>query len=162
MSMLRFDPFRDSFRDMDRLANSLLSGTRLPSSMPMDVWRAGDTYFVALDLPGIDPETLDVTLERGTLTVSAERHGSFDEEAGVLLAERPQGRFSRQLMLGDDVEKDGIEADYRDGVLRLRIPVAASATPRRVQVRHGISAEPSRPELHERRPEMAGATTGGQ
>jgi len=160
MSMLRFEPFRDSFRDMDRLTSQLLSGTRLPASMPMDVWRSGDTYKVALDMPGIEPDSLEVTVERGTLTVAAERRGSFPDDGSVLLAERPQGRFSRQLMLGEDVESDGIEADYRDGVLWLRIPVAATAKPRRVSVRHGISSQPAQPQLQQQQSqprEMTGA-----
>jgi len=147
MSMLRFDPFREPLRDMDRLANQLISGTRLPSPMPMDVWRNGEDYFVALDLPGIESHTLDVTVERGTLTISAERHGSFTDDGSVLLAERPQGKFSRQLVLGDGVDRERIEADYRDGVLHLRIPVAPTSKARRVEVRHGISGHPTSPEL---------------
>jgi len=136
MSVLRFDPFRDSFSQVDRLAHQLLSGTRTPASLPMDLWRSGDTYCVALDLPGVNENSLDVTVDRGALTIRAERQSAFGDDDTVMVAERPQGSFTRQLMLGDDLDTDGIEADYRNGVLLLRIPVAQSAHPRRVEVRH--------------------------
>lgn len=137
MSILRFDPFRDPFSQVDRLTSQLLSGTRTPASMPMDVWRSGDTYCVALDLPGMNEESLDVTLERGALTIRAERQRAFSDDDSVLVAERPQGSFTRQLMLGEGLDHDAIQADYRNGVLLLRIPVAQAAQPRRVEVRHG-------------------------
>ncbi len=140
MSILRFDPFRDSFREMDRLTNQLMSGTRTPASLPMDVWRSGDEYLVALDLPGMDENTLDVTLERGALTIRAERQRAFVEQDSVLVAERPQGSFTRQLMLGDGLDAERIEADYRNGVLFLRIPVAQAAQPRKVEVRRSSAA----------------------
>lgn len=142
MSILRFDPFRDSFSEVDRLTQQLLSGTRTPASLPMDVWRSGDTYCVALDLPGMNEETLDVTLERGALTVHAERQRAFGDEDSVVVAERPQGSFTRRLMLGDDLDAERIEADYRNGVLLLRIPVAQQAQPRKVEIRRG-SEQPS-------------------
>lgn len=133
---LRFDPFRESLREMERLSNQLRSGTAMPAPMPMDVWRSGDAYVVALDLPGIDESTLEVTMERGSLSIRAERRRSFGEGDNVLVAERPQGSFTRSLMLGDDLDSDGVEAAYADGVLTLRIPVARAAQPRRIEVRH--------------------------
>ena len=134
MSILRFDPFRDPFREMDRLSNQLLSGTRTPASLPMDVWRNGDQYNVALDLPGVDPSSVDVTVERGVVTIRAERRQEFGEGNQVLLAERPQGSFTRQLLLGEGVDQESLQADYRDGVLLLTIPVAQQAQPRRIEV----------------------------
>ncbi len=134
MSVLRFDPFRDPFRDLDRLTNQLMSGTRTPASLPMDVWRSGQEFHVALDLPGVDPSTVDVTVERGVVTISAERQQSFAEGDQVLLAERPQGQFTRQLLLGQGVDQDNLAADYRDGVLHLTIPVAQQAKARRISV----------------------------
>ncbi len=134
MSVLRFDPFRDPFRDLDRLTNQLMSGTRTPASLPMDVWRSGQEFHVALDLPGVDPSSVDVTVERGVVTISAERQQSFGEGDQVLLAERPQGQFTRQLLLGEGVDQDNLSADYRDGVLRLTIPVAQQAKERRISV----------------------------
>jgi HSP20 family protein len=140
MSVLRFDPFRDPFRDLDRLTNQLLSGTRTPAGMPMDVWRSGQRYHVALDLPGVDANSIDITVERGMLTVRAERTVSFGEGDQVLVAERPQGSFTRQLMLGEGVDQEHIQADYRDGVLMLAIPVAQAAQPRRISVGSESSA----------------------
>ncbi len=134
MSILRFDPFRDPFRDMDRLTNQLLSGTRTPASLPMDVWREGQEFHVALDLPGVDPSTVDITVERGVVTIATRREQSFGADAQVLLAERPQGEFTRQLLLGEGVDQENLTADYRDGVLHLTIPVAQQAKPRRISV----------------------------
>lgn len=134
MSILRFDPFRDPFRDMDRLTNQLLSGTRTPASLPMDVWREGQEFHVALDLPGVDPSSVDITVERGVVTIATRREQSFGADAQVLLAERPQGEFTRQLLLGEGVDQENLTADYRDGVLHLTIPVAQQAKPRRVSI----------------------------
>ena len=101
--------------------------------MPMDAWREGDTFVVEFDLPGVDPETLDLDVERNVLTVQAERpprNGDWE----MLASERPRGVFSRQLVLGDNLDPDHIEADYDAGVLSLRIPVAEQAKPRKIEV----------------------------
>jgi HSP20 family protein len=139
MSVLRFDPFGDPFRHMDRLTNQLLSGTRTPMGMPMDVWQTDDGFHVALDLPGADPETVDITTERNVLTISAERRPEYEQGQNVLVAERPQGSFTRQLQLGDTVDTENIQANYADGVLRLTIPMTQAAQRRRVQVQTGSS-----------------------
>jgi HSP20 family protein len=136
MSVLRFEPFRDPFREVDRLFNTMMSGTRVPQGMPMDVYRAEDSYVVELDLPGVDPNSVDVTVERGSLTVKAERRPTYGEGQQVLVAERPQGSFTRQLALGEGLEPEGLRAEYADGVLRLTIPLAAQEQPRRVQISH--------------------------
>ena len=136
MSVLRFDPFGDPFRQLDRLTNQLASGTRTPQGMPMDVWQAADGYHVALDLPGVDPSSVDITCERNVLTIRADRRPAYGAEDDVLVAERSQGSFTRQLQVGEALDTDGIRAAYRDGVLSLVIPVAASAQPRRIEVRH--------------------------
>ena len=140
MSMLRFDPFRDPFREIDRLTNQLMSGTRTPASMPMDVWRSGQEYHVALDLPGVNADSVELTVERGVVTIRAERAQQFGQGDQVLLAERPQGQFTRQLMLGEGVDQENLQADYRDGVLHLTIPVAQQAQPRRISVGQGQSS----------------------
>lgn len=135
MSILRFEPFRDSFRDLDRLTSQLVSGTRTPALMPMDAWRSGDTYHVELDLPGVDPGSIELTVERNSLNVQAHRAAGFgggDEQ--VIIAERPQGSFSRQLVLGEGLDTEQVRADYSDGVLHLTIPVAQSSKPRRIEV----------------------------
>jgi HSP20 family protein len=135
VSVLRFDPFGDPFRQMDRLANQLLSGTRTPMGMPMDVWQTDDGFHVCLDLPGVDPDSVDITTERNILTIKAERRAEYQQGQNVLIAERPQGTFTRQLQLGDTVDAENIQASYGDGVLHLTLPMTRAAQPRRVQVR---------------------------
>ena len=119
MSVLRFDPFGDPFRQMDRLTNQLLSGTRTPMGMPMDVWQADDGFHVSLDLPGVDPSSVDISTERSVLTITAERRPEYQQGHNVLVAERPQGSFTRQLQLGDTVDSENVQATYADGVLHL-------------------------------------------
>ena len=135
MSVLRFDPFGDPFRQMDRLTSQLLSGTRTPMGMPMDVWQTDDGFHVCLDLPGVDPDSVDITTERNTLTIKAERRAEYEDGQNVLIAERPQGTFTRQLQLGDTVDTENIQASYSNGVLHLTLPMTQAAQPRRVQVR---------------------------
>lgn len=134
MSILRFDPFRDPFRDLDRMTSQLVSGVRTPALMPMDAWRSGEAFHVALDVPGIDPGSIELTVERNTLTVQAERRTSLGEDDQVLVAERPQGGFTRQLVLGEGADADRVQAECRDGVLHLTIPVKESEKPRRISV----------------------------
>ena len=143
---MHFEPFR-AVRDLDRVANQLLSGTRLPLSVPIDVWREGQAYHVELDLPGVDPEGIDLQVERNTLTVVATRQATFEaptgsEERQVVVAERPQGTFRRELVLGDGLDLDGVQARYADGVLHLTIPVAAATQPRKIKVDPGGSSSP--------------------
>ena len=137
MSVMRFEPFGDPFRAFDRLTSQLMSGRRTPMGMPMDVWQADDGYHVALDLPGIDPGSVEITCERNVLTIRAERRAEYEEGHNVLLAERPQGSFTRQLQVGDALDTNKVQATYDSGVLRLTIPMAESAQPRRIEVRHG-------------------------
>jgi|SRR3954452_9783859 HSP20 family protein len=132
--LMRTDPFRD----FDRLAQQLLGtgSTSRPAIMPMDAWREGERFVVEFDLPGVAPDTLDIDVERNVLTVRAERPArSGDWEP--LASERPKGLFSRQLVLGDNLDLDRVQADYDSGVLRLTIPVAEKAKPRKVEVRTG-------------------------
>jgi len=132
----------DPFRDFDRLAQQLLGAgtTSRPAVMPMDAWRQGDTFVVEFDLPGVRPETLDIDVERNVLTVKAERtrpNGDWE----MLASERPTGLFSRQLVLGDNVDLEQVQADYDAGVLRLTIPVAEKAKPRKIEVTQGSGTE---------------------
>ncbi|GGK33426.1 18 kDa antigen [Pilimelia terevasa] len=131
--MLRFDPFRD----FDRLAGEVLSGQRTPRPMPMDVYRHGEHYVVELDCPGIDADSLDLTAENNTLTVSATRRSRAPEGTKFLIAERSSGSFNRQLVLGDGLDLDAVDASYRDGVLTVTIPIAAQAKPRRISIGRG-------------------------
>jgi HSP20 family protein len=140
MSVMQFDPFGDPFRQLDRVAAHLMGAPRAPMRMPMDVWREQDGYHVALDLPGVDPGTVDVTAERNVLTIRAERRTPVPEAAEVLIAERPQGSFTRQLQIGDGLDAQRVAARYEGGVLHLLVPVAESAKPRRIAVETGGEA----------------------
>ena len=129
----------DPFRDLDRLANQVLGTTNRPAMMPMDAWRQGDVFQIDFDLPGVSRESIYLDVERNVLTVRAERvarNGDWES----LASERPRGVFSRQLVLGDNLDLDQIEALYDEGVLSLRIPVAERAKPRKIEVGSG-SAE---------------------
>ena len=142
--LMRTDPFRE----LDRLTQQALgtNGTLArPSAMPMDAWREGDTFHVEFDLPGVDPDSIDLDVERNVVTVRAERPPRASD-AELLAAERPRGVFSRQLILGDNLDTDHIAAGYDGGVLTLDIPVAEKAKPRKIFVtskgndRHSINA----------------------
>lgn len=131
----------DPFRDFDRLAQQLLGTTNRPAVMPMDAWREGDTFVIEFDLPGVARDSIDLDVERNVLTVRAERvprNGDWE----MLAAERPRGVFSRQLVLGDNLDLDRIDAAYDGGVLTLRVPVAERAKPRKIQI-GGRSEDPA-------------------
>jgi HSP20 family protein len=130
MQALRFDPFRD----FDRLAAEVFGTARTPSLMPMDCLRTGDQFVVRFDLPGIDADSLEVSAENQTLTVRAERTRHDPDESVYMVSERPSGTYSRQLVLGDGLAVDDIQADYHDGVLTLTIPIAEQAKPRKIEV----------------------------
>jgi HSP20 family protein len=130
----------DPFRDIDRLAGQLLGTTNRPAVMPMDAWREGDVFQIEFDLPGVSRESIDLDVERNVLTVRAERLGR-NGDWEMLASERPRGMFSRQLVLGDNLDLDRIEASYEAGVLRLTIPVAERAKPRKIAV--SASEEPA-------------------
>lgn len=123
----------DQFRELDRLAQQVFGTVARPTVMPMDAWRQGETFVVEFDLPGVDPGSIDLDVERNVLTVKAERPG-LSEDAETIAAERPRGVFSRQLFLGDTLDTDRIEASYQDGVLRLTVPVAEEAKPRKIEI----------------------------
>jgi len=128
--MMRFDPFRE----LDRLSDQIAAGTRAPRSFPMDAYRRGDTFYVEMDLPGVTPESIELTAEQNVLTVRAERRFARQQGDEVLVAERPEGVYTRQLFLGNTLDQSKVQASYDHGVLRLTIPVAEQAKPRRVQV----------------------------
>src|SRR5216683_824065 len=135
MSVLRFEPYRDPFRELDRLVAMAASGTRAPLGMPMDVYRAQDgSYHLEADLPGVDPDSVEVTVEHSTLTIRAERTPHYGESEQVIVAERPQGPFTRQLSLGEGVDSENLTAAYADGVLHVTIPASPKAQARRVEI----------------------------
>ncbi|MGB3733079.1 Hsp20/alpha crystallin family protein [Microbacterium sp.] len=130
----------DPFRDLDRLTQQVFGTAARPSSMPLDAWRDGDEFVVELDLPGVDPDKLDIDVERNVLTIRAERLSHVPDAADAVATERSWGVFSRQLVLGDALDTDKVDADYTAGVLRLRIPIAERAKPRRISISSGDSA----------------------
>ncbi|MEZ0165180.1 Hsp20/alpha crystallin family protein [Kineococcus sp. LSe6-4] len=127
--LMRTDPFRE----LDRLTQQVLGTTARPAVMAMDAWRAGEEFVVEFDLPGVDPATAELDVERNVLTVRAHRpvHEGTEE---MIAAERPRGVFSRQLILGDNLDTEKISATYASGVLTVRVPVAERARPRRIAV----------------------------
>lgn len=132
---MRFDPFRE----LERLTEQTVGQVRA-AVMPMDAFRRGEQFVVRFDLPGVDPGSIDLTVEKNVLTVRAERARSRGEDEEWLLAERPQGAFSRQIFLGETLDIERIEASYDQGVLTITIPVAEQARPRRVEVSSGGQA----------------------
>ncbi len=132
----------DPFRDLDRLTQQMLGTTNRPAVMPMDAWREGDRFVIEFDLPGVSADSIDLDVERNVLTVRAERVArNGDWEA--LASERAKGAFSRQLVLGDNLDLDRIEAAYADGVLRLVVPVAERAKPRKIEIDRSGGSESS-------------------
>ena len=132
--LMRTDPFRD----LDRLASQLLGTTTAgtwsrPNPMPLDAWRENDEFVVCFDLPGVSLDAIDVDIERNVLTVKAERP-ALNGDRELIAAERPRGVFSRQLILGDNLDTESVGASYNSGVLTLRIPVAEQAKPRKIQI----------------------------
>ncbi len=132
----RYDPFHE----LDRMLSSLVSAERASATMPMDLYRSGDHYELHIDLPGVDPGTIDVNVEDRTLTIRAEREGRPEEDVQWLARERSTGTFARQLTVGRGLALDAISASYTDGVLTLSIPVAEEAKPRRIEVQHSNKA----------------------
>ena len=128
--LMRTDPFRD----LDRLTQQVFGTSTRPAAMPIDAFRKGDEFIAEFDLPGVDPESIDLTVEKNVLTVHAERRRADVDGIEMLVGERPQGVFSRQLFLGETLDTDRIEASYHDGVLTVRLPIAERAKPRRVPV----------------------------
>jgi HSP20 family protein len=132
MTVMRWDPFRQ----FDRITEQL---TRAPRTMPMEAFRRGEELFVNLDLPGVSPEDVELTVERNVLSVKAERRSLWQEGDDVIIDETPQGTFSRQLYLGENLDTERLEASYDRGMLTMRIPVSEKAKPRRVTISGGES-----------------------
>lgn len=132
--LMRFDPFRQ----LDELTAQMRDGSRL--GMPLDAYRIGDVFHVDVDLPGVKPESIEVTVEKNVLSLRADRHRE-SEDAETVVCERPTGTFSRELFLGESLDTEKIAASYEDGVLRLSIPVAEEAKPRHIAVKSSEKKE---------------------
>ena len=144
--LLRFDPFRE----LDRLSEEALGGRQRSTVVPIDAYRDDERFFVRVDLPGVDPSSIDLTVEKNVLTLRAERPFAGTEGQEWVLAERPHGSFSRQLFLGDTLDAAAMTARYEHGVLFLEIPVAERAKPRKIEVTVGDASADR---------ELAGAST---
>ena len=130
--LMRFDPFRD----LDRFTQAANGGRSWPgTALPLDAYRSGDEFTIHIDLPCVDASSIDLTVEKNVLTVKAERRWTRNERDEIIVAERPQGAFTRQLFLGDNLDVDHVAATYNDGVLTLVIPVAERAKPRKVEIK---------------------------
>ncbi len=136
--LMRFDPFRD----LDRLSQNLWNGDvgRRMNGMPIDAFRRGESFYVQFDVPGVDPSSVELTVEKNVLTVTADRPRLWGDDVEVLVNERPTGTFSRQLFLGDTLDADNIQASCENGVLTVTIPVAEKAKPRKVAIAQGDGA----------------------
>jgi len=135
MLLATFDPFT---REFDRIAQRAFGWTDARtggSVMRMDAVRREDDILLRFDVPGIDPESIEVTVDRGVLTVGARRAEELAEGEKPFIRERVVGSFSRRLSLGETADADNIEADYSDGVLTVRVPLAEKAQPRKVEIR---------------------------
>jgi HSP20 family protein len=131
--LMRTDPFRD----LDRLSEAVFGTHSRPAVMPMDAYRDKETFLIHLDLPGVDVDSIDLTVEQNVLTIHAERRPSIEEGAERVVGERQYGVFSRQMFLGESLDVDHLSADYDAGVLTIKIPVAEQAKPRKVRVSAG-------------------------
>ena len=138
--LMRTDPFRD----LDRLTEAMMGTSSRPATLPMDAFRDQSSFVVQLEIPGVDPGSIDLTIEKNVLTVHAERKPSFSGEAERVVGERTYGVFSRQLFLGESLDANQLTADYEAGVLTIRIPVAEQAKPRKIS----INAQGERKEIN--------------
>jgi HSP20 family protein len=140
MALMRFDPFRE----IDRLADqALAAGARNARTLPMEAFRRGDQFVVAFDVPGIQGSDIDVTVERNVIEITARRSPLRQEGDELIIDERPQGEFRRQLFLGDNLDPNKLSAACDLGVLTLTIPVSEESKPRKVEIgtaNHGQQA----------------------
>jgi HSP20 family protein len=136
--LLRTDPFRE----FDRLTNRMFQGET--PWMPVDAYRHGDVFTLQFDIPGVDPSTIDVTVERNELRVEAERPSRWPEDAQVVMSERPTGKFTRRIFVSDNLDTEHLTADYDNGVLWVRLPMREQAKARKIEVgTHSQSEKPA-------------------
>jgi HSP20 family protein len=140
MAIMRWDPFAE-FDRMLGLVGRGSSGDGQTLGMAMDVYRSGDEYVVEMDLPGVDPSSINLKVERNTLTVEASAESKHEDVDEVLVCERRHVRYRRQLYLGDDVKTDNVQASYDNGVLRIRIPISKEQKAREIPVSTGTGAK---------------------
>jgi len=140
--------YYDPFKELQSFMNQALSGPK-GLGMSMDLYRQGDTYIAEMDLPGVDPASIDIDVEDRTITIRAERSGvqvSHDDDGEWITRERTYGTYARQITVGRGLALDKVTGEYTDGVLKLTIPVAEEAKPRKVQVQRGESTKEIQPD----------------
>ena len=143
--MLRFDPFSDLDAVTRGLLSSQAGSDRIPRFMPMDLYKVDDHYVLTADLPGVDPGSVDVSVDNGTLTLTAHRSARSADSVQWLTGERFFGTYRRQLSLGEGIDTTRITATYENGVLTVTIPLAERAKPRRIEVSHAAGSQPIQP-----------------
>jgi HSP20 family protein len=160
--LMRTDPFRE----LDRVAQQVFGTAARPAAMPIDAFRKGDDFVVLFDLPGVDATSIELTVERNVLSVHAERQRPVEGDVELVIGERPIGSFSRQLFLAETLDTERLQAEYTDGVLRVRLPVKEQAKPRRVDISTTASRSTSidatsstSASRDDQRPEAVAATT---
>jgi HSP20 family protein len=139
MTLMRFD----QFRELDRWTEQALAGARTARTMPLEALRRGDLFIVALDVPGVRQDAIDLTVERNVVSVRATRRPLAEEDDEVIVDERPRGEFSRQLFLGENLDAGKLTAHLDDGVLTLEIPVAEASKPRKVSLHDRSESAPT-------------------
>jgi HSP20 family protein len=130
MTLMHFDPVRD----LERLTEQALAQSRGPRALPMEALRRGDGFLIAMDMPGVEPAGVDVSVERNVVTVRAHRQPLHEQGDELIVDERPTGDFSRQLYPGENLDATQLSADFHGGVLLLRIPVAEAIQSRKVEI----------------------------
>jgi HSP20 family protein len=130
----------DMLQQVDHLLRSTYNGGAR-SVMAMDTYRRGDEFVAEIDLPGVDRDSIDVTVEGNVLQITAQRRTRFDDVDQVGVRERAHGVMTRQLFLSQGLDRANIAASYDDGVLRLVIPLSEDAKPRTIQVTAGATGQ---------------------
>jgi HSP20 family protein len=139
MAIMRWDPFADFERVLELMAGRGAGGTAQTATraMPMDVYRSGNEYIVEMDLPGVDPSSIDIGVERNVLTVEGEAHSTHEQADEQIVCERRHAKYRRQIYLGDNVDTENVKAEFDNGVLRLRVPIAREQHVRKIEVAAG-------------------------
>jgi HSP20 family protein len=125
---MRFDPFRE----LDRIGEQVLRGAI--RAMPAEAFRRGEEFFLLIDIPGVGPDDVKVTVERNVVNIEATFTSPRQEGDDPIIDERPHGRATRQFFLGENLDSANLRADYDRGVLMLTVPVAEQSKPRQIEV----------------------------
>ncbi|MEU8798678.1 Hsp20/alpha crystallin family protein [Spirillospora sp. NPDC048819] len=136
MLLTSIDPFVQEFeRQFDRAFRQVTGGGNGGAGMPMDGIRRADDVVLRFDLPGVDPDSVEITVDRGVLSVTARREEEIAEDERPFVRERVMGSFTRRVYLSEHLDAEAIEAAYDNGVLAVRIPVLEKARPRKIAIR---------------------------